>query len=171
MKFSITEREKFKYLYKPLFIGLAIDLIGTLILVKYYSAELIVALKIFLAVLIGQSVLFYIPLLIFYWNYWKKDKNSSFMIDSDGEIFTFTDENKTLEFKKKDIKKAIFHMSIPARHGRTIILFWHDFFYAKIQTTKGDFIVTCLLCDTISEYVPEDKVEKTSSHFAHAFPR
>ncbi|WP_123877497.1 hypothetical protein [Flagellimonas maritima] len=124
-----------------------------------------------MALLVGQSILSYIPLLTFYWNYWKENKDSVLEINPDSGTFVFTGEKKIIEFYREDIEKVILHMSIPARHGRTIILFWHDFFYAKIFTAKGDIIVTCLLCDTITEYVPEDKVEKTSSHFAHAFPK
>ncbi len=171
MEFTISNHRKYRYLYKPLLIGLAADFVIVYLGIWYYNANLSVALQVILAVLIGQSILIYIPLVLFYWNYLKTNKNSVLKIDPYVKTFTFTDGGKTIISAKANILKVTFHMSIPAYHGRTIYLWWHDFFYAKIQTTKGDFIVTCLLCDKLEDYVPEDKIEKKSSHFAHAFPK
>jgi Mg/Co/Ni transporter MgtE len=65
MVFEITSKDKFKYLIKPLSIGLMLDIIIVLIIGYYYNENFIMVLKMLLGVLIGQSFLFYIPIILF----------------------------------------------------------------------------------------------------------
>ncbi len=171
MIFRVTRKDIFKYLVNPLIIGLAIDLIFTIGGTIYYNGDFVFALKIFLAILIGQSILYYVPILIFYINYYKKDRNSIFTYDSYHRTYSFKNDEMDINFSEDEIESAHFYLSKPLFDQRTIFLFWHIFYYAKISTVSNNFIVTCLVCDTLDKIIPQEKIEKKWFHISHSIPR
>jgi len=171
MIFKITKKDKYTYFINPFFISLIIAIIIILASNFFYTKSFFVDIDIFLILMILPTLIIFIPLILFYFNYYKIDKNVTFKINTDQTEFSYINGNKTIEFKKEDVEKCILHLSIPVCHNRTIFAHWLVFSYAKIFTSRGNFVITCLTCDNIENYIPKEKIEKKCSHFSHAFPK
>ncbi len=163
--FKITSKDKTKYLFKPLLIIFFLCVVFALILKYYHSYNFIFFVKILLGTFVGQSFLFLFPISFFYNNYYKKDKNVFLKIGISREFFIYQNEDKKVEFEKKDIQKVILHLSPPLYDKRSTWLFWDDYFYSEIVTTKGVFKVSCLVIDILEEYIDIDKIERRKVYF------
>lgn len=171
MIFKITKIDTFKYFINPFLISF----IGTIILIfaynLYFNNSFSVELEIFLLFMVIPTVIIFSPLILFYFNYYKTDKNVIFTINVDQNEFSYKNGKEIFDFKREDIKKCVFYLSLPTYHKRPIYAHWLDFFYVKIITSQGSVIITCLTCDTIDEYIPEELIEKRCSIISHAFPK
>ncbi len=165
MNFKITKKDKIKYLLKPLIIIFILCFIFALIMKQYHSYGLIMFLKLFSGTFAGQSFLFLIPLLTFYFNYFKKDKNTLLTIENNGKNFNYQSCGMKISFNENDIKKVIFHLSPPLFDKRATRLFWDDYFYSEIYTTKGIFKLSCLVINNLEEYINEEKIERKKVYF------
>lgn len=123
-------------------------------------------LKIFLGTYFGQSFLFLIPLLIFFYNYLRKDRDTKLTIEGNGRDFIYQNKNTKISFTENDIKKVIFHLSPPLYDKRSTWLYWDDYFYSEIITNKGVFKVGCLVVNNLEKYIiKEDKIERRKVYF------
>lgn len=172
MIFKVDKSKKVKYFYRPLLIGLAIDLLVTLVLTLYFNIGFIIALKVLLAILIGQGILFYIPLLIFYLNYFKLDRETTLLIDSEKNIIEYRRGHQKVDFRFDEINNIELFLSIPAYNNGPILLYWHIFHIWRINTSDNSVLVSCLVCDDILHQLPFiDNVHKDKFHIRHAFPK
>jgi hypothetical protein len=126
-------------------------------------------IEFFLICSISPFLIYFLPLIIFYHSYKKFDKDTVFKIDDNK--YSYVNINKEISFFKEDIEKVFIYQSIPALNNRTIWLYWQQYFYVKIITIKEDIVLTSLVCDEIEKYLPEDKIERKSSHFSHYKPK
>ena len=165
MTFDITQKDRFKYLYKPLLIILLLCFVFALILKYYYSYDLLMFLKFFLGTYIGQSFLFLIPLIIFFHNYLNKDRGTTLTIEGNGESFLYQNKDINISFTENDIEKVIFHLSPPLYDKRSTWLYWDDYFYSEIITSKGVFKISCLVINNLEEFVKEEKTERKKVYF------
>lgn len=165
MTFNITQKDKFKYLYKPLLVILFLCFVFALILKYYYNYDSFMFLKIFLGTYAGQSFLFLIPLIIFYYNYLKKDRDTTLTIEGNGESFYYQNRGVKISFTESDIEKVIFHLSPPLYDKRPTWLYWDDYFYSEIITNKGIFKISCLVINNLEEFVKEEKTERKKVYF------
>lgn len=163
--FKIASKDKSKYLFRPLLILCCIGFVICFVIILYKKTNLILGLQILFGALVGQSFLYFIPLFLFYNNYLKKDKHVFFNIGTNGESFSYQNKYKVVEFKEKDIQKVILHLSPALYDRRSTGLFWDDYFYSEIITTKGIFKVSCLVIDAIEDYIDKDKIERRKEYF------
>lgn len=171
MIFKIDKNKKIKYLYKPILIGLAIDCLGTLFFILFCNLDFNTALKVFLAILIGQGILFYGPLLLFYLNYYKLDRKTTLSIIPEKEIVEYRSERQMVDFGFDEIYSIELFLSIPAYDKRPIILYWHSFHIWRINTGNNSILVSCLVCDDVLHHLPFIKnVNRAKFHIQHAFP-
>jgi hypothetical protein len=159
------------YFTKPLTLSFIINL-GFLVFIFYFSDyDFSKTLKTFAIILVVQSILYYIPLVLFYYNYRNKSKGKKFQI-LDNYRFCYIKNGEKRYFTNSEIEKVVYHLSIPLKINNPIILSWHDYYFIKIFTQKQNYIITCLMIeDDIDGFFDKSKVEKKGFHFAHMFPR
>ena len=162
LEYSITSKSRNKYLVKPLIKGLILDLIIGSLFAYFYSLNLISTFKLFIAILIGQGILFYIPLILLYINYYKSNKRTILKVEEDH--FTFITKSTSHVVYIDEIDKVDLHVSIPKKSNRTIWFFWHKYFYIRVFTPSRDFIITCLICEEFSDFYPELNVSRIGHH-------
>ena len=165
MIFKITKRDKNIYFYKPIILGFLLDIILALGFTYYKDANLIMFLKLLLGILIGQSFLFNIPLLIFFYYYMKKDRSTEFEIENNGENFNYQNSKVKISFTENDIKEVVFHLSPPLYDERATWLYWDDYFYSEIITTKGVFKIGCLVINNLIDYINDEKIVRKKVYF------
>ena len=165
LKFSITKESKSKYLYKPLIIAFVIDIIVVIGMTNYYDESFSTALFFFIIIIIFHSILITIPLVILYSNYFKNDKNISFSIINEGESFIYQNKNIEIRILKDDIEKVIFYLSPGLYRNGLTWLYWDDFFYSEIVTNNKTFRVSCLVIDTLKEFIEKEKIERRLIYF------
>lgn len=171
MIFKITKKDKYKYFINPFLISFIITFLLILGYNLYFNKSIFVELEIFLIFLIIPTAIIFFPLILFFFNYYKIDKNVIFTINVDQNEFSYKNGKEMIDFKREDIRKCVFYLSLPTYHKRPIYAHWLDFFYVKIITSQGSVIITCLTCDTIDEYIPGELIEKRCSIIYHAFPK
>ena len=162
MEYRITSKTRNKYLFKPIFLGLILDLIGASLFVYFYSFDLIKSLKLIIAIVVGQSILFYIPLILLYTNYYKRSNRVILIVEKDH--FTLIQNSVSHVVYIHEIDKVDLHTSIPNKSNRFIWFFWHKFFYIKIFTSSENFIITCLICEEFDKYYPELRINRVGHH-------
>jgi len=170
MDFKISKKEVNQYLVKPIIIGLLLDLTITVLGSIFYKVDFIFVIKLFLGALLGQIFVFYLPIITFYSNYKRINKNLTLTVIPETKEFIYYDGINKIHFSEEEITELRVFVSIPTYHNRTIFLVWYDFFYSKIITSKGEFVITCLICTTLEDYISEDKIKKKGSLFAQGFP-
>lgn len=165
MIFNIDSKDKSKYFYNPLILGFLFDLVLVFCFAHYKDVNFEIFLKLLLGILIGQSFLFNIPLLIFFYNHHKKDKSTKLTIENNGESFVYENNGIKISFTNEDIEKVILRLSPPLYENRSAWLYWDDYFYSEVITNKGVFKISCLVIDTIEDYINEDKIERVKTFF------
>ncbi len=165
MTFSITSKDKLKYFIRPLFLGFVLDIILATLFTYYKGADYVMFLKLLLGILIGQSFLFNIPLSVFFYNYLRKDRDTTLTIEGNGESFYYQNRDVKISFTESDIEKVIFHLSPPLYDKRSTWLYWDDYFYSEIITNEETFKIGCLVINNLEEYIKEDKVERKKVYF------
>lgn len=165
MNFKINKKSKSKYFYKPLQIIFLLSFFFALISKIYYSYGILMFLKIFMGTFFLQSFLFLIPLSVFYLNYLRKDKSTVLAIENNGESFIYHNNDSKISFKQCDIEKVILHLSPPLYDRRGTWLYWDNYFFSEIITAKGSFIISCLVINSIEEYIDKDKVFRNKVYF------
>ena len=171
MSIEIKKDNLDHYFNHPLILSFIINL-GLLILIFFSSDyDLNKTLKIFAVVLVVQSILYYLPLGLFYYNYRIKSKGKKFQI-LDNDKFCYIKNGEKKYFTNSEIEKVVYNLSISLKLNNPIILSWHDYYFIKIFTQKQNYIITCLMIeDDIAGFFDKSKVEKKGFHFAHMFPR
>jgi len=170
MDFKISKREINQYLVKPIIIELLLDILGATLFAFYFQMNLIFAIKIFLGILLGEIFLSYLPIVTFFSNYKRINKNVTLTIIPETKEIIYYDGINKIHFLEEEITGLHVFLSVPAYHNRAIISVWLDFYYSKIITSKGEFVITCLMCTTLEDYISKDKIKKSGSLFSQGFP-
>lgn len=170
MDFKISKKEVNQYLVEPIIIGLLLDILGATLFAFYFQMNLIFALKVFLGILLGEIFLSYLPIITFYSNYRRINKNVTLTIIPETKEFIYYDGINKIHFLEEEITGLQVFLSVPAYYNRTIFLVWYDFFYSKLITSKGEFVITCLICTTLEDYISKEKIKKSGSLFSQGFP-
>ena len=165
MLFKITKNDKLKYFIRPLILGFLIDIVLVIIFIFFMQADLVMFFKLVFGLVIGQSILFNLPLSIFYFNYLRKNKDILFGIMDNNENFSYQNKEEKITFVENDIKKVILHLSPPLYDKRTTWLYWDDYFYSEIITIKGTFKIGCLVINNLEDYIKDEKVERRKVYF------
>ncbi len=108
-----------------------------------------------LVLLIWTLIFYLIPLLILYFNYKKVNKDSVLIIRD--ESISLEDKSTQETFTVNEIEFIELNMSIPLYNKRIRLFFWDEYYYALIKLKNGKILfVTCLLCDKLEEFLPEE---------------
>lgn len=108
-----------------------------------------------LVLLVWTLIFYLIPLLILYFNYKKVNKDSVLIIKD--EFISFENKSSQEIFTVNEIEFIELNMSIPLYNKRIRLFFWDEYYYALIKLKNGEILfVTCLLCDKLEEFFPEE---------------
>ena len=173
MIYKISRASRLKYFIVPMIVQLILTLI--IVVILFFASENVDSVRFVKGLVIILSYImlfFYIPLIIFYYNYSKINKGAIFTIDSSQEVYEYQKENERIIFEKQDIDKIEVHVSIPSYYNRFIWNFWQDFFYSSIQLKNGkSVIITCLMCDNLIDHFNADLIVRKKSFIAHCIPK
>jgi hypothetical protein len=150
------------YLYRALFLCLGIY--SVFLILSLSQNELNINLKVIKAVSIWSLIVYLIPLLIIYFDYYKSNNNSTFKIS--GKIFLYSENNEVIEFGINEIEKVVFNLSYPLFDKRIRLFFWDEYFYTQIKLKNGrNIFITCLLCDELEIIIPTNLIERKKRIF------
>ena len=98
---------------------------------------------------IGFFVIFNIPVIVIYINYWIEDKNKIVQIDTNTRTINVTKEFKDLTYRFDDIKRVILVSHLSYKFGQPLRKApWTDYFYYLIDFKNGErLILTSLLLE------------------------
>ncbi|MBU2525957.1 MAG: hypothetical protein KKC03_05085 [Bacteroidetes bacterium] len=170
MDFKISKDSIKKYLIRPLIIAILIDLILVAGFTVYLDENILFFFKWLVIIIFIQSFTFYLPLFIFFSNYYKINKDVLLTLTPEKKEFVYTKGFKSVFFKEEDIESLTFYTSIPVHKNKQVYSFWLDYYYCILKTSKGSFVVTCLLCDELDKFVPEEKIIRKGFVIAQGFP-
>ena len=143
------------YLSRALFLCFGIY-IGFLIL-SLYENELNITFKVMGVVVIWSLMVYLIPLLILYFNYYISNKESSFIVGP--KSLSYSEKNEIIEFGINEIEKVVLNLSYPLYEKRYRLFFWDEYFYSEIFLKNGEkIIITCLLFDKIETIIPSNLI-------------
>lgn len=166
MIFRLTQKTKFKYLYIPLLKGFVINILTVLIMSFFYHvSDLTLFLKLFFGVFAFQMIFYNIPLLFFYYNYYKRDLKTLFYIDDKEYNFVYENAQSKILFTKDDIIKVVFHLPPALYDRRSTLLHWDEFFFSEIITKRNSFKISCLVINNLEEFISEEKIERFKVYF------
>ena len=175
MVYKISRASRLKYFIVPMIVQLIITL--TLVVINLFTSENVDSVRFvesMARLLLLLMWYLFVPLIVFYYNYSKKNKDAIFILDSSQGMYEYQNENENerILFKRQDIDKIEVHVSIPSYHNRIIWLFWQDFFYSSIQLKNGKkVIITCLMCDNLIDHFNADLIVRKKSFIAHCIPK
>ena len=160
MTYSYSNKNRFNYLGLPLVITLTLNILIPFLFWYFNQWPLRSFFELFLLVSMAAMILQYFPLILLHKNYLKKSKNIKLCYDEFNKEFIFKNKTDELKFNSKEIIKVDSYMYLPLCQGAPIFLFYHEYFYVKIYTEKGEIIVTCLTCSNILDILPKEKINK-----------
>jgi hypothetical protein len=116
------------------------------------------------AVSIWSLVVYLIPLLIIFFDYYKSNNNCTFKISEKG--YLYSEKNEIIEFGINEIEKVVFNLSYPLFDKRIRLFFWDEYFYTRIKLKNGkNIFITCLLCDELESIIPTNLIERKKRIF------
>jgi hypothetical protein len=135
-----------------------------LLILSLFENELNIALKVMGVVAIWSLIVYLIPLLILYFNYYKSNNNSTFKINL--KNLSYSEKNEIVEFEINEIDKVVLNLSYPLFEKRYRLFFWDEYFYAEIYLKNGkNIIITCLLFDKIETIIPSNLIKRKKRIF------
>ena len=160
MVYRITSKDKFFYLYRHILASIVIGFICLWVVDFNSDFGLVFFIKAYLGLLLCQFILFILPAIILYKNYSKRDLHASLTIENDGEMFFFENAEIEFSFSKREIEKVIYYLTPPLYEDRMTWVGWDSYFYSKVITSKGTFIISCLLINNLEDYIDDDLSER-----------
>lgn len=153
------KNNKKKYFYFPILKGMIIDVLLIIIFFLYKKNIDIGVLKHMLITAFLFSLFLYkIPLLIILINYLKYSESKDFYIIKEENKIIFKFPKKKEDFFYSDIKNIETYLPIPKYEKRMTWLFWDNCFYYKIILKNNkSYYITCLNCDNLFDFIPDEK--------------
>lgn len=160
-KEHIFKNNSKKYFYYPLFLCFVIDLLlslGFYLIIPDISIG--IALKIFSSAFLFSSFLYKIPLILIFVNHIRYSFKKRVLLISKNEHFYIVIDSikEKIEIPYQSINEINTFLGPPGFDKRMSWVFWDSFFYYKIRTsTNESYVISCLICNTLFEHIPEEK--------------
>lgn len=159
---KVTRGKKLRFFYIPVLVVLGSIVFFTslfsLIGFQFFDFDFILITQI-----IAISAIFLLlPHVIIYLNYLRI--NGRVILSISENKIQFEDGSSKIEILIKEIQGIDKVMGYKKYHDKGVIIPWQEYFYYKVYCPGGPFIISCLICDNLENYINNVPFHKRMSH-------
>ena len=170
MKYRLNKNSVKRYFTNPLWGFLFFNLVLIAVLLFFSDKNVETKRIIFAGVFIGQSFFFLVPLTFYFLKYRALSRNIKLEITNN--VFTYSwKDREVVSFTMGEIELVELFGSPSAIDNKSSIVLWDKYFYYKLWVNQSSYIIPCLVCDNLEEYLPEGVILKKNYSLLKSFPK